>query len=335
MLQNYNKCAIGASEQRQLLKIFLKNGPRIWWDEEKVRNLKFEIKNDCKDMRKYIVITLLMALLLAPATMDARKKKDKKLEKRGVTVENVVADVEQPMREVAITDPAKQLYGEWDIVSMRKKKVYSLERAYLYLDFSGGNKVYGNNGCNTINGSFQLSGNNLKFNEFISTSESCHNVTNEKTIMHTLADVRRYKLESQYNAQYLNLMNSKGAVIMVLKRHNLDILNGAWLIKEINSENVTEQNMRVVIDAVMQTIHGDTGCNIINGIITLDHTKDMAIQFEDLHSTENDCEQIDNETALLLALESTESCKRINQQEMALLDNKGNIVIVLQRITLR
>ena len=239
------------------------------------------------------------------------------------------------MREIAITDPAKQLYGEWDIVSLRKKKVYTLERAYLYLDFAGGNKVYGNNGCNTINGTFQLNGNNLKFNEFISTSESCRNVTNERTIMHALADVRRFTLEAQYNAQYMNLMNSKGVVIMVLKRHNLDAMNGAWLIKEIDSRNVSEKNMRVVVDAVMQTIHGDTGCNIINGIITLDPTKDMAIQFEDLRSSEHQCEDIDNETALLLALESTESCKRINQQEMALLDHKGNIVVVLQRISLR
>ena len=286
-------------------------------------------------MRKYIILSLLVAMLLAPATMDARKKKDKKMEKRGVNVENVIADVEQPMREVAITNPAQQLYGEWDIVNLRKKKVYTLERAYLYLDFAGGNKVYGNNGCNTINGRFQLSGNNLKFEDFISSGESCRNVTNEKTIMHALADVRRFTLETQYNAQYLNLMNSKGVVVMVLKRHNLDAMNGAWLIKELNSEKVDELNMRVVIDAVMQTIHGDTGCNIINGIITLDPAKDMAIQFEDLHSTEHDCENIDFETDLLLALETTESCKRINEQEMALLDNKGKIVIVLQRINLR
>ncbi len=286
-------------------------------------------------MRKYIVIGILMAMLIAPATMDANKKKDKKMAKRSVNVENVVADVEQPLREIAITNPAKQLYGEWDIVSMRKKKVYTMERAYLYLDFAGGNKVYGNNGCNTINGTFQLSGNNLKFNDFISSGESCRNVTSEKTIMHTLADVRRYTLETQYATQYLNLMNSKGTVIMVLKRHNLDAMNGAWLIKEINSENVVDLNMRVVVDAVMQTIHGNTGCNIINGIITLDPAKDMAIQFEDLHSTEHDCEDIQYETALLLALERTESCKRINQNEMALLDNKGTIVIVLQRLNLR
>jgi len=61
----------------------------------------------------------------------------------------------------------------------------------------------------------------------------------------------------------------------------------------------------------------------------------MAIQFEDLHSSEHDCQNIADETALLLALERTESCKRINDHEMALLDNKGAIVIVLQRIHLR
>ncbi len=286
-------------------------------------------------MKKYVVITLLLAFMMAPATMDARKKKDKKLEKRGVNVENVIADVDQPMREVEITNPARQLYGEWDIVMMRKKQVYTMERAYLYLDFAGGNKVYGCNGCNTINGQFAQSGNDIKFSDFVSTSESCRNVTSEKTIMHTLAEVRHFTLEAQYNAQYLNLMNAKGTLLMVLKRHNLDAMNGAWLVKELESENVSQHNMRMVIDAEMQTIHGDTGCNIINGVITLDPSKDMAIQFEDLQSGEHDCEAIDYETALLLALERTESCKRINQNEMALLDNKGAIVIVLQRINLR
>ncbi len=286
-------------------------------------------------MRKYVVLLLLLAMLLVPDTMDARKKKDNKYNKKTVSIENTDADIEQPVHELKITNAAEQLYGEWDIITVRKKKVYTIERAYLYLDFAGGNKVYGNNGCNTINGTFQLSGNNLMFGEFITTNNSCENVTSEKTIMHALADVRRYTLTAQYNAQYLNLMNSKGVVVAVLKRHNLDAMNGAWLVKEINSENVAELNMRLVIDAVMQTIHGDTGCNLINGIITLDPTKDMAIQFEDLHSTEHDCESIDHETDLLLALESTESCKRINQNEMALLDHKGNIVIVLQHIKLR
>jgi predicted membrane protein len=73
-------------------------------------------------MRKYIVLSLLIAILLAPASMDARKKKDKKYNKKTVNVEKVTANVDQPMREITITNPSQQLYGEWDIMTMRKKK---------------------------------------------------------------------------------------------------------------------------------------------------------------------------------------------------------------------
>ena len=84
----------------------------------------------------------------------------------------------------------------------------------------------------------------------------------------------------------------------------------------------------------MKTIHGKTGCNIINGIINIDPTKDFAIQFEDLHSTGTECDSINIETTILIALEQTESCKRINDNEMGLLDGKGRIVLVLSRIDL-
>ena len=59
-------------------------------------------------MRKYILFTLLAALLMAPVTMDAHKKKDKKYQKKTVTVENIANNAEQPMREVTVTDPAKR-----------------------------------------------------------------------------------------------------------------------------------------------------------------------------------------------------------------------------------
>jgi len=279
-------------------------------------------------------MSLLLTLLLAPASAEARKKKDNKYDKKAVTVEQVSA-VEQPMRELPVTDPAMQLSGEWDIVMLARKKVYTLERAYVYLDFAGGNKVYGNNGCNTINGTFTLSGHDLRFSEFITTGKSCNNVTSERTIMKALEDARRYTLTTQYNIHYLNLLNAKGNTVAVLKRHSVDLLNGAWLVKEINSENVSDCNVRVVIDADQQSIHADTGCNIVNGVMTLDPSKDMAVQFEDLRGTDYNCADIAVETALLLALENTASYKRINQNEMALMDNKGRIVVMLYRMQLR
>ena len=63
-------------------------------------------------MNKYIILSLLLAFLLAPATMDARKKKDKKQDKRAIDIENATADVEQPLRLLTINNPAQQLYGE-------------------------------------------------------------------------------------------------------------------------------------------------------------------------------------------------------------------------------
>ena len=282
-------------------------------------------------MKKLTIITLIAALLLIPDTAMARKKK-KKYEKSEVQIEQpqVLDETPQP---VVITRPAQQLYGEWDIESLRKKPISTRERAYISLDFKN-HKVYGNNGCNSLNGKFQLSGSNITFQDMITTDQSCHNATSERTIMKTLSEVRNYNVTELYGMEYLNLMNNKGVVLMTLKRQNLDMLGGVWLVKEIENELVLDKNMRLVIDPVMQTLHGQTGCNIINGIITIDTEKDFAIQFEDLSSTEHRCDDMTAETGLLLALERGEYCKRINDNEVALLDGRGTIVLRLTRTTL-
>lgn len=282
-------------------------------------------------MKKYLLLTIIISLLLAPADALARKKK-KKYEKKEVAIEQTIV-AEQTPTPITITNPAKQLYGEWNIVSLRKKPVSTRERAYIYLDFAS-HKVYGNNGCNAMNGTFKQTGNDISFKDFITTEASCHNATSERTIMKTLSEVQHYSLSILYQMEYLDLLNSKGQTIMTLRRQNLDFLNGTWVVKEVSGENIMEKNVRLVVDAVMNTIHGNTGCNIINGIITIDPTKDFAIQFEDLHSGGNVCDNIDTETAVLVALEQTESCKRINDNEMGLLDGKGHIILVLSRYEL-
>ena len=282
-------------------------------------------------MKKFTTILLIAALAFVPSTALGDKK-NKKYQKREVQLEQpvVVETVHQP---VVITNPAAQLYGEWDMMTMRKKDIATRERAYLYPDFQN-HKVYGNNGCNSLNGKFQLNGSNISFTDMITTEQTCHNVTSDKSIMKTLGEVRAYNVTSLYGMEYLNLLNSKGAVLMTLSRQNLDMLGGVWLVKEVDNETVIDRNMRLVIDPSMQTLHGQTGCNVINGIITIDTYKDFAIQFEDLQSTENHCEDMSAETALLLALERAEYCKRINENEVALLDGQGHIVLRLLRTTL-
>ena len=186
-------------------------------------------------MKNIVILSLVAALSLCPATMHG-KKKQKKYAKTEVSLNNS-KPVEQPMTPVTITNAKKQLEGEWDIVTLRKKPVSTPDRAYLYLDFKNF-KVYGSTGCNDLNGRFQQSGTNINFKDFITTERACHSATRERDILKALAEVQRMTMSTQYNIEYLNLMNSKGQVIMVLKHHNLDLMNGVWIVREADGVNV-------------------------------------------------------------------------------------------------
>lgn len=281
---------------------------------------------------KRIIITTILIAVLAFAQTDAANKKDKKYIKKQLTTEQPTVI---PAKEevVTISNPAKQLYGEWTIESIRKKALNTTNRAYIYLDFNG-KQFYGNNSCNTINGKFSLIGDNITFKDIITTTESCKD-NNDRNVMKAFAEVQRFQVVKLNNVERLHLLNNKGNVIIILKRQNLDVLNGAWTVKEAEGENVAAHNVKMVIDVNMLAIHGNTGCNIINGVITLDPKKDFAIQFEDLHSSKNKCENIDVETDVLLALEQTESYKKINDNEIAFLNNEGKTVLILNRLRMR
>lgn len=283
-------------------------------------------------MKKFIIYTLFAALLLAASPQaEARKKKGHNKQAIELNENNLMLN--QP-QAIAVTNPAQQLYGEWEIESMKKKPVSTQERAYIYLDFNA-HKIYGNNGCNALNGDFNLNGKNLTFSQLITTSEQCYGPTSERTIMRALTDTRGFQLTQLYNMQYLHLTNNKGQELMTLRRQNLDFLNGAWLIKELNSENITDKDVKVVIDIPMLTINAVTSCNVINGIVHIDPTKHYDVQFEDLQSSHNICPDIQLETDVLIGLEETATCKAINSGEMALLDNKGNIILRLIKIDLK
>lgn len=285
-----------------------------------------------KHMKK-IIISLVLAACLLPAPEAFARKKKTGHNKQAIELEQDALTVGQAVA-VAITDPARQLYGEWTLESMKKKPVVTEERAYIYLDFNA-HKVYGNNGCNALNGDFKLNGRNLTFSNMITTSGECYGPSAERTIMRALADTRGFQVTQLYNMEYLHLTNAKGQELMTLRRQNLDFLNGAWQLKELNGDNIMDKNVKVVIDIPMLTINAVTSCNVINGIVHIDPMKHYDVQFEDLQSSHSLCPDIQLETDVLIALEETATCKAINNSEMALLDNKGSMVLRLVKIDLR
>ncbi len=284
-------------------------------------------------MRNIIVIAgLLLAFTAMAGNAQSKQKQKKKYVKQVVSIERAVAE-EKP-KPVTIVNPALQLYGEWTIIEIQNKAVYTQERPYIYIDFNG-KKFYGNNGCNAINGNFTLKGNAIAFNNIISTNQTCSSTTSELTVMRNFAEVRTFELSSLYNVEYMSLKNANGKVIMKLRRQNLDFLNGAWTVKEMAGQNVFDRNVKLVIDVQMKTVNCLTKCNIINGIVKIDPIKEFDVEFEDLKSTHHMCDDIRTETQMLICLEETVSCKKINNSEMALMNHRGTIVMVLKKHDLR
>lgn len=235
---------------------------------------------------------------------------------------------------VGINNIKRQLQGEWTILTINNKKISTRERAYINLDFKY-NKLYGNNGCNVINGEFKADANKISFTDIISTMMSCHSVTSEKSVMKALKDASSFRLTEKNKITYLNLQNAKGNTIMTLRRQNLDFINGAWTVKEIEGAAIDDKNVRLVIDTEQLKIHGTTGCNVINGGIYIDNERNGAIQFQQLVSTRKMCEEIKTETSLLVALEETYFCKKISDTEIQLISDKNKVLVVLKRLNLK
>ena len=232
---------------------------------------------------------------------------------------------------IAITNPAKQLSGEWTIVTVKGDKVNTTERPFVTLDFSD-NRLYGNNGCNVINGIFECNGSNIRFDNIISTMMSCDNATSEREIMKIFNDVVAVKLYEKNDIKRMHLVDKKGHTIAIMKEQNLNFMNGAWTVDKINEQPTIDENVRLVIDIDQLTLHGNSGCNILNGTIYVDYGKDWGVQFQQLLSTMKMCENIKTETALLVALEMTETCRPVSDTKIALYDNKGNCVAVLKKL---
>lgn len=232
---------------------------------------------------------------------------------------------------VGVNDIALQLGGEWNVVSVNGKNIPGEPRAYLHFDFKN-NRLYGNNGCNYINGTFTADATRLTLSEMISTMMACENSGTERAVMKALGEVEGFKLTEKNGVHFLQLLNAKGHSLMKLRRQNVNFVNGAWTVKEIAGTPTEDKEVRLVIDTDQLKIHGCTGCNIVNGGIYIDTTKDRAIQFQQLISTRKMCPNMRTETALLVALEETYYCEKVNDREIKLLDDKGNVTVVLTRL---
>lgn len=239
--------------------------------------------------------------------------------------------------EVApVNDILNNLTGEWAIVEVNGEKVTVNGENHPKLTFdpaegmTGVVKVIGYNGCNYLNGAWNIKGSKITpAGEFISTLMACEDAPYEYAVNMALNEAASYQLTDASN---LSILSSTGRTVMKLRKHNLAYLNGAWRVTEIEGAPISA-NVKIVIDTQENKVHGNAGCNILNGDIIVNLDKGDGIEFKNLATSRMTCPDIATEKAFLLALESVSTAGKGKTADTAVLKNSaGQVIIALKRL---
>ena len=89
--------------------------------------------------------------------------------------------------------------------------------------------------------------------------------------------------------------------------------------------------MKLVIDVEEGKIHGNTGCNVMNGTMEINMNAANSISFQAISKTLMLCPDDNYETQLLVALEEAMRAKPMQGGKVELLDSQNKPVLLLER----
>ncbi|MCM1094144.1 MAG: META domain-containing protein [Bacteroides sp.] len=279
-------------------------------------------------MNKTVLIAAMSAIVVGLSSCGSLKKSNS----TAVKVENNMEESQEEKSDI-VPYSMDDLAGEWTISSVGGHKVTGENRPYVNFSLEDG-RIYGSNGCNIINGGLVVKGNNMSFDKVISTMMACADAPYEQAINLALENTRTYSISKRGHELYLELKNGSKQTVMVLRKHNMDFLNGTWHIEEIDGQKYNLPDMQMVLDVQELRLHGNTGCNLVNGSLIIDPDKSNSIQFNNLASTRMMCdpESMKAETACLVALESVEYAKKGRHDTVQLFDKDNKVVMVIKKV---
>lgn len=232
-----------------------------------------------------------------------------------------------------------QLAGQWLIDKAMEQPVTGNEVANIIFD-THGNRIYGNNGCNSFSGKLVLGENcSISFVDCVTTLMACHPEVTDKNVMQALGATTHYDcIKNDKNKMTINLLDKAGTVVATLSKQMQQQLNGYWEIIEIEGKKVKLDAMpTIVLDIETGKLTGNSGCNIMNGHIEYDATTaNNKIKFIGIASTRRMCapDAMAIEDKVLDILNKINSFEIINDKQIKLYSaTDANANIVLQKNT--
>lgn len=228
--------------------------------------------------------------------------------------------------------------GQWHIVAAGDCRIEEDEDfPYISFDPAAG-RFYASDGCNIINGNYLMRSDGvMAFSDVLSTMKYCPDAEFAPLVGAALSDNAAYTTDCRRSGHdtYLSLRDSKGREQLLLRRHNMEFLNGNWRVVSINGKDIDGEDCTVFFDVAELKVHGNTGCNFFNGRIYIDPVRANAIDFSNMGTTRMACPDAARESAMLVALESAYSAKGSRSGDTAvLLDSDGKELMELRRIPL-
>ena len=242
-------------------------------------------------------------------------------------------------RSVEKADPVSSINGEWNIIEVNGSKVAPGESRplpFIAFDTATG-RVSGNSGCNRMMGTFDVNAKpgSLELGAMASTRMMCPDMTTEKNVLSALAQVKGYKKAGKGK---MYLCNASNRPVVVLEKKEADVklsvLNGEWKIKEANGEAIPsgmEKQPFIAFDVKKKSIHGNAGCNLINGGFETSTSNAKSISFPGVASTMMACPDMETEGKILKALNEVKSFDVLAGGGIGLYDANNALVIVLEK----
>lgn len=230
------------------------------------------------------------------------------------------------------TGKSVDISGEWNVVSVKGEQVAG--NPYIGFDLAEG-RIYGNAGCNRIMGGVEVDSVNpskIGFTGVGATRMMCPDMETEQKVLEALNEVAGY----QASSAGVELTDKDGNVLMSLEKKeapavSVNDINGKWNITKVEGAavEVADKTPFISFNVAENAVHGNGGCNIINGSFSQEEGNPSSLKFGQMISTMMAGPGMETERKVLSAMNKVASFVVNEDGTLSLMDVADNEVLLL------
>lgn len=230
------------------------------------------------------------------------------------------------------TGKSVDISGEWNVVSVKGEQVEG--NPYIGFDLAEG-RIYGNAGCNRIMGGVEVDSVNpgkIGFTGVGATRMMCPDMETEQKVLEALNEVAGY----QASSAGVELTDKDGNVLMSLEKKeapavSVNDINGKWNITKVEGAavEVADKTPFISFNVAENAVHGNGGCNIINGSFSQEEGNPSSLKFGQMISTMMAGPGMETERKVLSAMNKVASFVVNEDGTLSLMDVADNEVLLL------